>query len=96
MVGVHSTARLFGAETKPYLAGFYALATALFAASFSAAGAGPVAFVGLGLGAAQLAWQVAALRIDDADSCLRLFRSNRDYGVILFAALVADAWLTAV
>ncbi len=95
LVGVRSTARLFGAETKPYLAGFYALATALFAASFYAAGAGPVAFVGLGLGAVQLGWQVTALRLNDADNCLRLFRSNRDYGLILFAALVVDAWLTA-
>jgi 4-hydroxybenzoate polyprenyltransferase len=95
MVGVRSTARLFGGQTKPYLAGFYLLATALFGAAFAVAGAGPVAFAGLALGAAQLAWQVATLRIDDADNCLRLFRSNRDYGLILFAGLVADAWLTA-
>lgn len=95
MVGVRSTARLFGARTKPYLAGFYLLATALFAAAFATAGAGAVAFAGLALGAAQLAWQVAMLRVDDPDNCLRLFRSNRDYGLILFAGLVADAWLTA-
>ena len=95
MVGVRSTARLFGARTRPYLAGFYVLATALFAGAFAVAGAGPIAFAGLALGAAQLAWQVVTLRIDDGDNCLRLFRSNRDYGLILFVGLAADAWLTA-
>ncbi len=49
----------------------------------------------LRLGAAHLAWQVATLRTDDPDNCLRVFRSNRDYGLILFAGLVADCWLTA-
>ena len=95
MVGVRSTARLFDAQTKPYLAGFYLLATILFASAFAVAGGGPLAFAGLALGAAQLAWQVAMLRIDDPDNCLCLFRSNRDYGLILFAGLVADAWFTA-
>jgi len=95
IVGVRSTARLFGAATKPWLAGFYGLATALFAGAFALAGASPVAFAGLAVGTAQLAWQVATLRPDDSDNCLRLFRSNRDYGLILFATLVVDAWLTA-
>ena len=44
----------------------------------------------------QLAWQVATLDIDDPDNCLRLFRSNRDYGLILFAGLVADCLWRAV
>jgi 4-hydroxybenzoate polyprenyltransferase len=43
-----------------------------------------------------LAWQVRSVRIDAADTCLRLYRSNRDFGWILFAGLVADAWLTAI
>ena len=30
-----------------------------------------------------LAWQVATLDIDDPDRCLKLFKSNRDYGWIL-------------
>jgi len=31
------------------------------------------------------------LDIADPDLCLRLFKSNRDAGLILFAALVGDA-----
>ncbi|MCB1488988.1 MAG: 4-hydroxybenzoate octaprenyltransferase [Bauldia sp.] len=96
LVGVRSTARLFGARTKPYLSAFYAAATVLFAAAFVAAGVGVAAYAGLALGALHLAWQVRTLDTDDPDNCLRLFRANRDYGWILFAGLVLDCWLTAV
>ncbi|MEX0854129.1 MAG: 4-hydroxybenzoate octaprenyltransferase [Bauldia sp.] len=90
LIGVRSTARLFGARTRPLLALFYAGATVLFGAALWTAGAGVPAYVGLALGAAHLAWQVAVIDIDDPDNCLMLFRSNRDYGWIVFAGLVAD------
>jgi 4-hydroxybenzoate polyprenyltransferase len=91
LIGVHSTARLFGANTRPLLVLFYGGATVLFAAAFALAGVGWVAWLGLALGAAHLVWQLAALDIDDPARCLRLFQSNRDYGLIIFAGLVADA-----
>ncbi|HEX2216962.1 MAG TPA: 4-hydroxybenzoate octaprenyltransferase [Xanthobacteraceae bacterium] len=91
LIGVKSTARLFGAHTRPPLAGFYALAVVLLGAAFVAAGVGVVALVALALFAAHLAWQVARLDIDDAARCLALFKSNRDAGLILFAGLLADA-----
>ena len=91
LVGVRSTARLFGTATKSVLPIFYGGASVLFAVSFIAAGVGIVAYAGLALGALHLAWQVAALDIDDPDNCLRVFRSNRDYGWIIFAGLVVDA-----
>jgi 4-hydroxybenzoate polyprenyltransferase len=90
LVGVRSTARLLGARTRPSLAAFYGGATVLFAAAFLLAGAGPLAFAGLALGAAHLAWQAAAIDIDDPLDCLRKFRANRDYGLILSAFLLAD------
>ena len=40
---------------------------------------------------AHLGWQVDRLDIDDPAQCLRLFKSNRDAGLILFAATVGDA-----
>ena len=95
LAGVRSTALLFGARTKEWLTGLYTLAVLLFAAAFALAGAGVPAFVGLALGAAHLAWQVVTLRADDGDRCLRLFRSNRDFGLILFAGLLADAAIAA-
>jgi len=90
---VRSTARLFAERTKPALALFYTGATLLFAAAFSAAELGWLAFVGLAVGAGHLAWQVIVLDTDDPDNCLMLFRANRDYGWIVFAGLVVDgAW----
>jgi len=93
LIGVKSTARLFAGNTRPLLAGFYALALVLLAAAFATAGAGPLAYAGLGLFAAHLAWQVVRLDIDDPAHCLMLFKANRDAGLILFAGLLADAAL---
>jgi 4-hydroxybenzoate polyprenyltransferase len=95
LVGVRSTARLFGPRTRPMLALFYTGATVLFAAAYVAAGLGVIAYVGLLVGAVHLAWQLAVVDIDDPDNCLMLFRSNRDYGWIVFAGLVADGVITA-
>ena len=90
LIGVRSTARLFGTRTRPMLALFYGGATALFAAAMWTAGLGGLAYLGLAGGALHLAWQVAVIDIDDPDNCLALFRSNRDYGWIVFGGLVAD------
>ncbi|MDH3196548.1 MAG: 4-hydroxybenzoate octaprenyltransferase [Hyphomicrobiales bacterium] len=95
IIGVRSTARLFGARTKPALLVFYSLAVILMAAAFALAGAGLPAFSGLLAAAAHLGWQVVSLEIDDADNCLARFRANRMTGWIIFAGLVLDALLSA-
>jgi len=43
--------------------------------------------------AAHLAWQIVRLDTSDPDLCLVVFKSNRDAGLILFAAMVLDAAL---
>ena len=91
LVGVKSTARLFGARTRLALVCFYTVAVLLIGLSGAAAGAGPVFVLGCILFGAHLGWQVDRLDIDDPELCLRLFKSNRDAGLILFAALIADA-----
>src|SRR4030095_4304097 len=58
LIGIKSTALLFGERTKPMLAVFYALAVALLAAAGWSAGAGVVSLLGLIAFAAHLAWQV--------------------------------------
>jgi 4-hydroxybenzoate polyprenyltransferase len=47
--------------------------------------------IGLLAFAGHLVWQVRRLAIDDPANCLMVFKSNRDAGLILFAALVLDA-----
>jgi 4-hydroxybenzoate polyprenyltransferase len=93
LIGVKSTARLFGERAPVFVALFFAGATVLFAAAFYLAGAHPVAYGALAIGAAHLAWQVAMIRIDDPQRCLMLFKSNRWYGWILFVGLLLWVWL---
>jgi 4-hydroxybenzoate polyprenyltransferase len=93
LVGIKSTALLFGERTRPMLALFYTLAVILIGAAGLAAGAGPIFALGLLAFAAHLAWQVVRLDIADPDRCLALFKSDRDAGLILFAGLLLDAAL---
>jgi len=91
LIGIKSTALLFGERTKPMLAAFYALAVLLIALAGWTAGAGLIFALGLLGFAAHLGWQIARLEIGDPAVCLAVFKSNRDAGLILFAALVLEA-----
>jgi 4-hydroxybenzoate polyprenyltransferase len=93
LIGIKSTAILFGENTKPILAVFYTLAVALMAVAGWGAGAGIVFSLGLLAFAAQLSWQISRFRTGDPELCLKLFKSNRDAGLILFAAMVLDVVL---
>ncbi len=95
LVGIKSTALLFGDKTKLALAIFYAAAVVLIGLALWLAGAGWPAALGLAAFAAHLAWQVRRLDISDSALCLRIFKSNRDAGLLLFAMLVIDAVLRA-
>jgi 4-hydroxybenzoate polyprenyltransferase len=91
LIGIKSTALLFGDQTKPMLVIFFCLAVALIGLAGALAGGGALFWVGLAAFAAHLAWQIARLDIRDPDVCLAVFKSNRDAGLILFAGMVADA-----
>ena len=93
LIGIKSTALLFGPRTKPMLALFYGIAVVLLGAAGYTAGAGLVFALGLVAFAAHLGWQIARLDIADPDNCLAVFKSDRDAGLILFAGLLLDAAL---
>lgn len=100
LIGVKSTARLFGEETPRYLLIFLVLAVGLMGASFIAAMletanvlamtivlGGPWAF------GWHLSWQMRRLDISDPQTCLSIFRSNRDAGFIPALFLAVGAFL---
>ncbi len=95
IVGVRSTARLFGRYTKLSIGGLFVATVVALALAFALVGAGWVAYAGLAAFAGHLAWQVATLDEDDPARCLMLFRSNRIAGWLPFLGLVADAALRA-
>jgi 4-hydroxybenzoate polyprenyltransferase len=91
LIGIKSTALLFGERTAPMVASFYACAVVLIAAAGLMAGGRLIFALGVIAFAAHLAWQVTRLDIDDPAHCLVLFKSNRDAGLILFGAMLIDA-----
>lgn len=90
MIGVKSTARLFGGNTRRWLLGFQMLTVLLLGLAVLLAltpGQNILALVvalagpwGLGW---HLAWQMRRLDIDEPDVCLTLFRSNRNAGILV-------------
>jgi 4-hydroxybenzoate polyprenyltransferase len=96
LIGIKSTALLFGDDTKAALAAFYALAVALIGLAGWLAGAGGYFVAGLAGFAVHLAWQISRIDIADPELCLRLFKSNRDAGLILFAGMILDALAASI
>ena len=88
LVGVRSTARLFGANTKAWLAGLYGLTLVLLLAAYAGADVGFIAYLGLLVAAVMFAWQILVLDIDNPDQCLTLFKFNTRVGAVIFAGLV--------
>jgi 4-hydroxybenzoate polyprenyltransferase len=91
IVGVRSTARLFGDNTKAWLAGLYAGALMCFAVAFANAQAPVPVMAGLIAAGAHMARQISTLDIDNPDQCLRLFKSNNQVGWLVFLGIVGGA-----
>ena len=94
LVGVRSTARLFGERTKPALALLYTGALLLFALAFWSAGAPVLAYLGLAAAALHMGYQIRVIDIDDGDQCLKLFQSNSTVGWLIFGGLLGAAFLS--
>ncbi len=95
LIGVKSTARLFGAHTHRALAILYGLAVLLIGVALALAGARWAGWIGLAGFALHLVRQIRRLDIADSALCLRVFKSNRDGGLLLFAGLLVDAVMRA-
>lgn len=89
LVGVRSTARLFGVRTKSWLWKLYGGMLVLILLSIWSAGINIIAIAGVAIAGSHLARQIKALDIDDPDQCLALFKSNTQIGWIIFLSFVA-------
>lgn len=89
LIGIKSTALKFGDGTKPWLVGFYSITVILLAATGLLANLAWPFYSGLTLAALHLAWQIKSVDIANSKNCLRRFKSNRDFGLILLAGIIA-------
>jgi len=88
LIGVKSTALRLGDATRPWLFGFYAGATVLIAMAGYLAELSLAFYAGLLLCALHLAWQAWRVDIHAPADCLATFKSNRDFGLLLTAAII--------
>lgn len=93
LIGVRSTARLFGENTKNWLMLFYSLMVIFLCLSFELAGVldgqgALIVSIGLMGSVGLLFWQINKLDINDSDQCLALFKSSNNVGLALFVALL--------
>lgn len=90
LIGVRSTARLFGEASPRILPTFALVAVALIGLGAALTGRNLVmGFTGVLGFALHLGWQLWKFQPDQSASCLRLFRANRDAGLILALFLAA-------
>ena len=99
MIGIKSTARLFGTNTATWLRRFIIISIVLFAAAvIEALIDGSVLAMLFAIGGAwamgwHMTWQLKKLDIDDPENCMMLFRSNRDTGLLAALFLAISVFL---
>ncbi|TXT04274.1 hypothetical protein VHUM_04272 [Vanrija humicola] len=91
LAGVKSTALAWGDKSKPIIATLYSAFVGCLAIAGHAMGAGPIYYAVSVVGAAaQLAWQVITVNLDDTADCWRKFVSNAWLGGLIFLGTVGD------
>ncbi len=88
LLGLKSTALRFGKSTPVWLGFFYTVTSLLILSAGYITSIGWLFYLVFGIGVLHLVWQIVTLDINDGQNCLNRFRSNRDYGAIIFAAIV--------
>lgn len=91
LAGIKSSARYFGDLNREAIAACFGLATVLVVAATWLVGGGVLAWLGVAAFAAHLGWQVSHIKGVKPALALRLFRSNRDAGLLLAAGFALDA-----
>ncbi len=93
LVGVMSTALKFGPATPQYLVVFFTFAIVFILASFVLADASWPAYVAIACAGLHAAWQVNAFNGNDPKLCLKLFKANRTFGLIILLGLITGLFI---
>lgn len=90
LIGVKSTALLFGRRSKMMVCALYMVSFGLLLAGAKVANVSGLTLSLLPLAGVHLFWQVMRWQPEDAHSSLRVFQSNREYGLLVLAALALN------
>jgi len=90
-IGVKSTALKLGDATGKWLVFFFGGALILIDAAGWLAGAGLFFHIGVAGAGFHAVWQLTRLDTNNPESCLKMFRSNRNFGLIIFAGAMLDS-----
>lgn len=86
LIGIKSTALWFGEKSPLFVAGFYGVAALMIYAAGWLTNQSPI-FYGLwAIATLHLIQQVFRWNLDDPANCLAVFRSNRDFGLLVLLA----------
>ncbi len=88
LIGVKSTARLFGQNTNTLLVISYSGMILLLGITMAMTGLSGLGIAALALPAGLLAWQIGRLDINNPERCLGLFKLNREVGLAVALALL--------
>jgi 4-hydroxybenzoate polyprenyltransferase len=91
LIGVKSSALILGSASVPWVAGFFFISLVLIDLAGVLAGANAIFHLAVVAAALHAAWQLSRLDIENPESCLKVFRSNRDFGLIIFAGAMASS-----
>ncbi len=87
-IGIKSTALRLGENSRNYVTIFYVVTMILFSCAFISAGVGTFSLILLAAAGLQLVWQIKTWDMDDPESALRVFKSNRDFGMLVLLAAI--------
>ncbi|MEM6615270.1 MAG: 4-hydroxybenzoate octaprenyltransferase [Pseudomonadota bacterium] len=100
IIGVKSTARLFGRATKPLISLFFVIALGCFAVAGALASPDGstrvLVLIAMLAPTAHALWQLWTFDPDQNETCLRAFRSNKYFGLLVFGAFAGPALIASL
>jgi 4-hydroxybenzoate polyprenyltransferase len=93
LIGVKSTARYFADRSPFWVALFYAVAVILLIVAGWSAHEGRGFYALTIFGVFYVGMQLSMWRMEDPANCLRRFKSNRDFGLIVLAGIIIGRFI---
>ena len=88
VAGIKSTAILFGTKSLYWVILFFTCSIVLLGCTGLYTGISWPFFIGLSAATLHVVWQLKTINLDNSDNCLKIFKSNRDFGIIVLISII--------